>query len=383
MRLLAVRTGELLVVAAVLALVVGQLFGQPVLLSYVTSDSMEPTLEPGDGFVAVPAALAGPVEEGDVVVFRAEEVGGGGLTTHRVVAETERGFVTRGDGNPFTDQESGEPHVRRERVVSVALQVNGVVVTVPGVGAVVSTTQSGFEWIRTQAVALVGGVPFGMRGLSSGLFVTLIVLYVVEGWRADGGGRRTDGRSRRSGYDPRLITAVLVGTVVVSATAAMAVPAETNEFRIGSAEFESEQPGVIRSGTSESFAYRVDNAGLVPVVVVLEPGDEHVAVDSSTLRVGPRSTEEVRLTLTAPPEPGLYRGYLSEHRYLAVLPTAWILSLHAVHPWLPVLAVDAFLAALGALVGRALLGTGRLRFDRGRTRPTGCWLRRALRELYR
>jgi len=35
---------------------------------------MAPTLEPGDGFVAVPAELAGPVEEGDVVTFCVEEI---------------------------------------------------------------------------------------------------------------------------------------------------------------------------------------------------------------------------------------------------------------------------------------------------------------------
>ncbi|MFC7138101.1 S26 family signal peptidase [Halobaculum litoreum] len=64
---------------------VGQALGQPVLVSYVETGSMAPTLAPGDGFVAVPAAVAGQVEAGDVVTFRAESVGGGGLTTHRVV----------------------------------------------------------------------------------------------------------------------------------------------------------------------------------------------------------------------------------------------------------------------------------------------------------
>jgi len=85
------------------SMVLGQVLGQPVLLGFVTSESMEPTLETGDGFVAVPAALTGPVEEGDVVTFRAEEIQGGGLTTHRVVDETDRGYITRGDANPFTD----------------------------------------------------------------------------------------------------------------------------------------------------------------------------------------------------------------------------------------------------------------------------------------
>ena len=58
-------------VLVVVVIVAGQLAGQPVLLGYVTSGSMAPTLETGDGFVAVPAAVSGPIDTGDVVVFEA------------------------------------------------------------------------------------------------------------------------------------------------------------------------------------------------------------------------------------------------------------------------------------------------------------------------
>jgi signal peptidase len=43
-----VRSGELLAVVVVLALVVGQFLGQPVLLAFVETASMSPTMEPGD-----------------------------------------------------------------------------------------------------------------------------------------------------------------------------------------------------------------------------------------------------------------------------------------------------------------------------------------------
>jgi signal peptidase len=36
-------------------------------------------------------------------MFRAEELQGGGSKTHRAVDDTERGFITKGDANPFTD----------------------------------------------------------------------------------------------------------------------------------------------------------------------------------------------------------------------------------------------------------------------------------------
>jgi signal peptidase I len=91
------------VAAVVLLFVLGQLPGQPILLSYVATGSMEPTMDAGDGFVAVPSAVTGPPSEGDVVVFDARELHDGGLTTHRVVDETDEGDVTKGDANPFTD----------------------------------------------------------------------------------------------------------------------------------------------------------------------------------------------------------------------------------------------------------------------------------------
>jgi signal peptidase len=43
-----VRSGELLAVVVVLALLVGQFLGQPVLLAFVETASMSPTMELGD-----------------------------------------------------------------------------------------------------------------------------------------------------------------------------------------------------------------------------------------------------------------------------------------------------------------------------------------------
>jgi signal peptidase len=55
----------LLVVAS---LVAGSLLGQPVLLSYVETGSMAPTMEPGKGFVAVPWVTDGFVKAGHIAI---------------------------------------------------------------------------------------------------------------------------------------------------------------------------------------------------------------------------------------------------------------------------------------------------------------------------
>lgn len=149
----------------------------------------------------------------------------------------------------------------------------------------------------------------------------------------------------------------------------MVVPAGTQEFGVVSAEFESENPTVIEQGTSESRPYLIGNGGLVPVVSYVEPASEGVAFEPSKTVLSPRSTVNATLTLSAPPETGYYRRYVTEHRYLMVLPQSMIRGLYNVHPWLPILAIDVALGVPFYLFGMTLLGRGRVRL-RSRDSPS-------------
>jgi len=190
---------KLLGAVVVLSLVVGQVLGQPVLLSYVETGSMEPTLEPGDGFVAVPTA-GDDIEEGDVVVFHAKEVDGGGLTTHRVVDETEEGYVTKGDANPVTDQDGDEPPVKDEQVVAVAWQPGGSVLAVPFVGTVVEGSRAALAGAQRWLAAQLGTRSLlGTSGLAYIVFGLSMAWYLVEAYRDHdfGVGGRREPRERR------------------------------------------------------------------------------------------------------------------------------------------------------------------------------------------
>jgi signal peptidase len=352
---------QLVVVVVLVALVAGQLLGQPILLSYVTTDSMEPTIDPGEGFVALPPELAGGVDEGDVVVYEAEEIEGGGLTTHRVVDETEEGYVTRGDANPFTDQDSGEPHVRDPEVVAVAWQPGGSVFTIPYLGTLVGGTQSVLESLQFRLAQLFGTrALLGLQGLGYLIFGLSVVLYIVAG-RFEQPDREKRERSRTRGANPRRVMLLLTFVVVAGMTAAMVLPAGTEEYQIVSAEFESNSSDVIQQGTSESFDYQVVNEGFVSTVVMLEAEDDNIEATPEQVTVSRRSTAEANLTITAPPETGAYRTYLTERRYLGLLPTSVIEQLHGVHPWLPIAAINAFVAVPFYVVGMVLLGRGRIR----------------------
>lgn len=356
------------IVVVVLALVAGQALGQPLLFSFVTTDSMAGTIDPGEGFVALPPELAGELGEGDVVVFEAEEIQGGGLTTHRIVGETERGFLTRGDNNPFTDQDGGEPPVQRPEIAAVAWQPGGSVVTIPGLGTAVTAVQSGLETLQFRLAQLLGTrALLGVEGLAYLLLGLSILLYLLDVALA-GDRDRDRTRGRDTGTSSRRLVAGLALLIVAGATAAMVGPAGAETFGIVSAEFDSDAPDVIRQGTTETIPYRVTNGGLVPTTVYLSPASDGVAVDSERLGLAGRSSANVSVSLTAPPETGFYQLYLEQHRYIEVLPAPVIDALYQYHPWLPIVAIDAVLGVPFYLLGVRAVGAGRLR-SRDSDRP--------------
>jgi len=352
-----------------LALVAGQLLGQPVLLSYVTTGSMEPTIATGDGFVAIPADAAGSVEEGDIVVFEAEEIQGGGLTTHRIVDETDRGYITRGDANPFTDQDSGEPPVKREQIVAVAWQVGGQPVTIPALGTFAEGVQSVLQTAQFRLASLLGTRSLlGTQGLAYLIFGLTVVLYAADVWFSNDR-RRDRSRGRDRGLSARLLVGVMAASLVLAATAAMVAPAGPQSFDIVSAEFASERSDVIQQGTNETLQYTVGNGGQVPVYVYFEAGSENVDMQPAAIQLGGNDVRNATLTLTAPPETGTYRLFLTEYRYLGVLPELHVRTLYGVHPWLPIVVIDALIGVPFYVVGVALVGTGRVR-RRDRDGPT-------------
>ena len=365
LRRLGSRLFQVALVVLVVALLAGQVLGQPVLLGFVTTGSMEPAIDAGDGFVALPPDLTG-VEEGDVVTFEAEAVGDGELTTHRIVDETDQGYVTRGDANPFTDQDDGEPYVRESDVEAVAWQPGGSVLTIPWLGSFAGTVQSGLSWLQVQLAGLFGtDALLGTQGIAWLLFAASVVLYGLSVW-LEPARRRERSVGRSLGTNPRLLVAGLALVLVAGATAAMVVPADTQEFGIVSAEFESDSPDVVERGTNESYDYPVHNTGLVSTVVVFESHSDRLEAQPDAMRVGSQSSENATVTVTAPEETGHYHADLSERRYLRLLPTSVIERLHDVHPWLALGAVNAVIAVPFYLVGMWLLGTGRLRSrDRG------------------
>lgn len=368
-------------VLVVVGIVAGQLAGQPVFLGYVTSGSMEPTLEAGDGFVAVPAAVSGPVDEGDVVVFEAIELQGGGLTTHRVVGETAGGYVTRGDNNPFRDQEGDEPVVTEDRIVATALQLNGQVVRIPGLGSGIEAVRNAAENAETTAAESLGfDATVGSRGIS-GLFVSLglalLLVVFVDDLRSSRRRNRTRDRSRADGeVGGRRIVLALALLILLPANAAMIASTGTQQVTID----EDATSVETESGEMAEANLMAENDGLIAMLVILETSHPEADISPNELAVPRGESATATMTVTAPAPGEQTVVSMSEHRYFLVAPPSLIARLHSIHPLASVAAFNLLgLGTIATIVG-AIFGFGNRRVrERRRDVSLARWIKRLIR----
>lgn len=284
----------------------------PVQLGYVTSGSMEPTISEGDGYLLVPAD---PVRTGDVVTYEAAD--GSEYVTHRVVATSGDGYVTRGDANPSTDQSAGAPPVTDEAVVGQVLTVGGSPVVIPGLGTA--------------------------AGLASSNFLPVAAVLVVV--LALGSGSARPDRDRRVTRTQSLLVAFLaVG--LVAGTGVVVGGARVHGTEYVATETPSGAPDTVTVGTNHTETVRIDRAANpLTRVVVTARGMEVTNVSRNATAV------TVRTRLSAPDEPGPVAAQLEVHRYPAVLPAGVTRWLAGIHPVLAALvSVGATLAPLGLYV---------------------------------
>ncbi|QLD86564.1 signal peptidase I [Natronomonas halophila] len=357
-----------------ISLIAGAALGQPILLSFVETGSMEPTMEPGDGFIAVPSPVAGEIDEGDVIVFEAQNLHGGGLTTHRVVGETESGYITRGDANPFTDQDGQEPPVTDGQIVAVALQVNGDVVVIPELGTVAETMRGVVEGLQFRLAQVFGTRAFlGTQGLAlllSGIGLAVLLFGALfDDERRKRAVKRS--RNREGVYNPRRLVLAMAIFIALVSGGTMAAMSDTQEYGMVSASFDSENPTTVPTGEESDLTYPALNGGQLPVYAFYSPASSNVDVEPRSMRMNRGEQENVTVTLQAPPDTGYYPQYVTEHRYFAVLPFGLVAWLYGVHPWLPTIATSGVMGGAFLVVGLLVVGASPIRT---RERSRGSWL---------
>jgi signal peptidase len=306
----------IVVLVACLALLLAAPAVSPVQLSYVTSDSMEPTLATGDGYVLV---STGTVETGDIVTYYSERREA--YVTHRVVGSSASGFTTRGDANPTTDQAAGYPPVARSAIVGQVVTVGGGPVVVPRLGT---------------AVELLGQYWY--------VIAALLAAYVVFG---SGVGDRRRGRDRqprsREIVVPVLAVAFLLGVVMVSSAAVTASETytitETSEATLGGIPAGQASSEVVTIRTTQSpVTHTITDAdgAVVANATVSTAGDWELSYEGvlAPLRAAIAQPATTNVTAAIPPQgqTGTHTVTFRLHPYPAVLPEGVVRWLHEIHP---------------------------------------------------
>ena len=289
------RVGLALVLAVALLSVAPA--GAPVQLSYVYSDSMEPTIGTNDGYFVVPA---GTVSSGDIVTFWSPQRDA--YVTHRIVGESETGFITQGDNNPSPDQEAGYPAVSRDRIVGTVLTFDDSPLLIPHLGA-------------------------GVAALRRNLLVVLAGLAVLMGVYST----RHSGSQQREVSRVRDIFGPLFGICVVSITCLLAYGGggHTETLVAVSSSGLSEAPNTVLVGSSKPLEFTIAQPAWPLMHRVVET--RGMAVTNET-----RNSTAIHVsgTVTPPTETGPVEVGATINQYPAVVPQSVIARLQAIHPLL-------------------------------------------------
>ncbi|MDK2877020.1 MAG: signal peptidase, partial [Archaeoglobaceae archaeon] len=109
----------------VLLSVFSLILNAPLLIAYIKSDSMSPTLNKNDlVFINI---FDRNFNEGDIIVFNSN----GNWICHRVVKDTADGFITKGDANIATDQFSGKQAVLDSEIIGKIVSIDGDPINIP------------------------------------------------------------------------------------------------------------------------------------------------------------------------------------------------------------------------------------------------------------
>ena len=269
----------------------------PVQLSYVYSDSMEPTIERFDGYVLVPA---GDVDAGDIVTFWSPDRNT--YATHRVVGRSERGFITKGDNNPSTDQAAGASYVRRGEIVGRVLTVRGDPVVVPGLGYAV-------RFVQTRST------------LIAGLLGAALVVGALR--------RRPAARPSRSVPRVRGVLWPVFAVALVSAVGLQFAGGQTEQLRYVATDSDQGGPRQVSVGEATTGSVSINRSTL--------PLTEYVvSADGMTITNRTRTATTITVSYRIPPpeQTGVVEADVHVNRYVTVLPPMLIRRLHGIAPLL-------------------------------------------------
>lgn len=315
-----------LVVAAALG-------GSPIHISYVYSDSMEPTINEGDGYLLVPAA---EIVEGDIITFHSTERDE--HVTHRVVEVTDEGYITQGDNNRRTDQAGGHPPITVDQVTGAVLMLGDRPLIIPHLQTLIVAASTYWPLV-----------------VGAGLLLLL---------------RSETDRPSRDIVTPRHLMVPLVITAALGGAGALTVGAPAHAMTFTATEG-TDSGSQIPVGESVTRTVEFSTGP--------QPAYTHRFTDTTGVNIADRRTDGDQtifdISVPAQTETGTHEAMVRTYQYPAVLPYWFVAVLHRLHPFVAALATTSLILTPIYLIYWIGIDDKEPFRSRSRPRRSG-WLRR-------
>ncbi len=321
--LVRILESSVMVLAAVflVASLAGFVLDRPVLVSYVYSESMSPTLNKGDVFFINPLSKG---SAGDIIVFKMN----GQWTVHRVYAETSSGFITKGDNNVATDQQSGRNNaVSGEDVIGTVVTLGDQPIKVPVVGEYIGKISN----VYLAFVALIIGAALLTRNAP----------------RSNRKGKRRTVRVKFKTFYA-IMSAIVIAVIVLSTMIAWG----SVSFSYASTQAGGQNEGWYLPNSEFDEKITIRNRAVYPFVYIIEPDGDRVSVEDDLFLVSGGEKREIVAHVKVPDDTHIYTENLNVYAYPPLLPVGFVKSLYDVSPYAPLLTFAAELTLFFALLYR-------------------------------
>ncbi|AEA47427.1 signal peptidase I [Archaeoglobus veneficus] len=292
--------------------IVGALFDRPVLLSYVTSDSMEPTINRYDLFFINP--FSHQYSKGDIIVFKSE----GKWVCHRVYAVVDDGYITKGDNNVATDQSGGKNIVRSENIAGKVITIFGKLILIPGVGTYTGSISS-LVWKNKLLFLVI----FSLAGLFS---------------LTGGKGRRQRNRRYIKLRHSQLYTIMCFSVLIIVSLLSVALITPHN-ISYGTTSAAGVRPEWVSPGDVFEREIEIKNHGIYPYYFYVKSESPRAEVEEGFFLM-PGDGAVVSVVIHAPDDTGIYSEKVLVCKYLPLAPLAVFDALAAVSVYLPIMFVN-------------------------------------------
>lgn len=250
----------------------------PFTFAYVTSESMEPTLQRGDGIVLQPAD--DNLKQGDIITFYSPTVDK--TITHKIVSTTQNGaYITKGANNQYIDQNRMIEPVSSNQIKGEPVTIGGTILT----------------------------IPYGQSIVKHGdLFVILAALFAIFSNRLSHTTTSYTTLSKSEVIN-RAFSIILILAVIITA------------FSYGAVTFNTPQ----QTDNIDRMETTVPNTLWTTTIVSIEHGK---LVETQ------KSTSNSDLTLIANPDLSKSQVHIKYYLYFHTLPKDTVRTLHTINPLL-------------------------------------------------